>query len=194
MPGFVPSSNGVARDSRMETYFLRSKRLGFRQWNQNDYELAWNLWGEPEVTQFIGGPFSEGAVQQRLVREIEIERLHGLQYWPIFELSSGAHVGCCGLRPYRINPRIDEIGFHIGKVHWGRGYASEAARTVIAFAFERLAVSGLFAGHNPKNAASATLLKKLGFTYTHDEYYAPTGLNHPSYLLERPENVVAWTE
>jgi RimJ/RimL family protein N-acetyltransferase len=43
----------------------------------------------------------------------------------------------------------------------------------------------VFAGHNPANTASRGLLARLGFRYTHDELYAPTGLRHPSYLLER---------
>ncbi|HUV51221.1 MAG TPA: GNAT family protein, partial [Anaerolineae bacterium] len=45
----------------------------------------------------------------------------------------------------------------------------------------------LFAGHNPKNEASRHLLEKLGFRYSHDEYYAPTGLNHPSYMMTADE-------
>ena len=51
------------------------------------------------------------------------------------------------------------------------------------YAFKTCRVNALFAGHNPKNIASAQLLKKLGFTYTHDEFYPPTGLQHPSYLM-----------
>ena len=80
-----------------------------------------------------------------------------------------------------------EIGFHIGSQHWGRGYATEAARAVMAYAFERLEVMGLFAGHNPKNEASRHILERLGFRYTHDELYEPTGLEHPCYLLMAEE-------
>ena len=45
-------------------------------------------------------------------------------------------------------------------------------------------MDGLFAGHNPENTVSRHLLQKLGFRYTHDEFYAPTGLQHPSYMME----------
>jgi RimJ/RimL family protein N-acetyltransferase len=55
------------------------------------------------------------------------------------------------------------------------------------YAFERLEVTGLFAGHNPKNKASRHMLGKLGFRYTHDELYGPTGLEHPCYLLTAEE-------
>jgi [ribosomal protein S5]-alanine N-acetyltransferase len=58
---------------------------------------------------------------------------------------------------------------------------------VMRYAFHPLGVKALFAGHNPGNAASRRVLEKLGFRYTHDEYYPPTGLDHPSYLLTSEE-------
>jgi RimJ/RimL family protein N-acetyltransferase len=103
-------------------------------------------------------------------------------------LSSDEHIGCCGLRPYDLSQKIYEIGFHIRSKQWGLGYASEAARGVIEFAFEDLDVKALFAGHNPQNTTSRNLLEKLGFRYTHDEYYEPTGLNHPSYLFTKEDH------
>jgi len=164
-------------------YFLRSRRLGFRPWSDADIGLADGLWGDPEVTRFIGGPFSNEKVRERLAREIATQREHGMQYWPMFLLGTGEHVGCCGLRPYKLEDKVHELGFHIRKLHWGQGYAQEAAQTVIGYAFEMLAATALFAGHNPANESSRHLLLKLGFEYTHDEFYAPTGLYHPSYLL-----------
>ncbi len=169
------------------SYFLQSERLGFRPWSEADGALAWGLWGDAEVTKFIGGPFSEEQVRQRLTRELTTMQTHGIQYWPVFLLASGDHVGCCGLRPYRDSEKIYEIGFHIRRQYWGQGYASEAARAVMGYAYLVLGANGLFAGHNPANATSRHLLFKLGFRYTHDEYYAPTGLNHPSYLLTAAE-------
>lgn len=55
---------------------------------------------------------------------------------------------------------------------------------VIRYAFNTLRVNTLFAGHNPQNEASAKMLKKVGFNYTHDEFYEPTGLYHPSYIIK----------
>lgn len=167
-------------------YFLQSERLGFRHWCEADLPLALALWGDAEVTKWIGGPFTSEAVARRLAREIEQQNRTGLQYWPIFLLDSGEHVGCCGLRSYRTEEAIYEIGFHLRREFWGRGLAMEAARAVIGYAFSDLHASALFAGHNPNNEASRRLLLKLGFEYTHDEFYAPTGLMHPSYLLRIP--------
>jgi len=62
----------------------------------------------------------------------------------------------------------------------------EAARGVIRHAFGALGCRALFAGHHPQNTESMRLLEKLGFRHTHDELYPPTGLMHPSYLLQPP--------
>ena len=165
------------------TYFLQSERLGFRTWSEADIELAMGLWGDPEVTRLIGGPFSREQVQERLSREIATMQSHGIQYWPIFLLATGEYAGCCGLRPYRSEEGIYEVGVHLRKAFWGQAYAPEATQTAMEYAFHTLGVKALFAGHNPGNAASRRVLEKLGFRYTHDEYYPPTGLDHPSYLL-----------
>jgi [ribosomal protein S5]-alanine N-acetyltransferase len=172
-----------------DKYFLRSRRLGFRPWSGPDISLAAGLWGDREVTRFIGGPFSNEEVGHRLAREIASLREHGLQYWPVFLLATGEHLGCCGLRPYKIRDRVPELGFHIRKSHWRQGYAKEAAQTIIGYAFDVLTATAIFAGHNPANEPSRRLLLKLGFQYTHDEYYAPTGLYHPSYLLRTPTSL-----
>jgi RimJ/RimL family protein N-acetyltransferase len=168
-----------------QAYFMQTARLGFRYWRPEDLAIALELWGDVRVTRFIDarGKLSRAQVQERLEAEIAGQIEFGLQYWPIFLLASNAHVGCCGLRPYDPARQIYEIGFHIRSAHWRHGYASEAARAVMVYAFEELHVAGLFAGHNPQNAASRLLLAKLGFRYTHDEYYPATGLDHPSYLM-----------
>lgn len=166
-------------------YFLRTRRLGFRKWREDDFELAKGLWGDPRVTRHIDarGTLTEDQVRERLDREIANDRFYRVQYWPIFMLEDGAHVGCCGLRPRAPAQRVYELGFHIRSSLWRRGYALEAASAIVAHAFCDLGATALFAGHNPNNVASRSLLEKLGFEYDRDEFYPATGLKHPSYLL-----------
>ncbi|MFB5681395.1 GNAT family N-acetyltransferase [Paenibacillus terreus] len=166
---------------------MTTARLGFSVWEEEDLPLALELWGDPEVTRYISanGYFSEEEISSRLQNEIRNEELFRVQYWPIFNMETAEHVGCCGLRPYDLDKKVYELGFHLRREHWGCGFGKEAAVAVINYAFDRLQASKLFAGHNPHNAVSGQLLTKLGFRYTHDEYYAPTGLNHPSYEFLR---------
>lgn len=158
----------------------------------DDLPLALSLWGNPETTRLIGGPFSREAVAERLRREISTMSASKVQYWPIFLLRICKHVGCGGLRPYKLphesEDRVYELGFHLLPAFWGQGLAVEAGHALIAYAFDSIGAKALFAGHHPANAASRRVLEKLGFTFTHEEVYPPTGLLHPSYLLTRPEH------
>lgn len=174
------------RNTLQPNYFLRSPRLGFRTWTLEDAPLALRLWGNAEVTHTFGGPFSERQILERLAREIAEQLTYKLQYWPVFLLADKEFAGCCGLRPYKTGKQIFELGFHFLPEHWGKGLATEAAQAVVSYAFGTLGLKGLFAGHHPDNAASAKVLGKLGFRYTHDEIYPPTGDIHPCYFLAPP--------
>jgi [ribosomal protein S5]-alanine N-acetyltransferase len=166
-------------------YFLTSARLGFRCWSAGDLPLAKQLWGDAEVTRLIGGPFTPEMIRARLGKEIAQMQEQGVGYWPIFLLDGDRFAGCCGLRPYRLERRVFEVGFHLCRAFWGRGLASEAALATIDYAFRALDAAALVAGHHPANEPSRRVLGKLGFAYTHDELYPPTGLLHPSYFLSR---------
>jgi RimJ/RimL family protein N-acetyltransferase len=167
--------SGVVRG----TYFLKSERLGFRCWSKEDLPLARELWGDIEVTRFFGGPFSEEEIARR--------ETYGFQYWPIHLLADDEHVGCCGLRPYRMEDGIPELGFHLRPKYWGQGLAPEAARAVMEFAFGTIGAKGLSAGHHPENVASKKVIEKLGFRYTHDEFFDVLGIEIPYYLLKRSD-------
>ncbi len=171
----------------MSKEIFQTERLTARQWELSDLPHALELWGDPDVTQLIvsQGKLSQDQVIQRLNDEIDRQKIHGVQYWPLFETKSGQFVGCSGLRPWKFTPEEKnyELGFHIVKQCWGKGYATEAAKGAIKYAHEKLGLTKLYAGHHPQNANSRKILLKLGFRRTGDVFYEPTGLQHPSYLL-----------
>ena len=58
-----------------------------------------------------------------------------------------------------------KLGYAIGADHWGRGYATDAARVLLRFAFGPLARHRVTAAIGPENEASIAVVKRLGFTY-----------------------------
>lgn len=173
----------------MREFFLNTERLGFSIWREEDMPDALELWGDPEVTKFVvmGGKMSKEQVEQRLRKEMETYDNFHVQYWPIYFKDNNRIIGCCGLRPYDLDKNTYEMGAYIKKDYFQKGFGGEACAAVIKYAFDTLKVEALFVGHNPNNVKSARLVKKLGFKYTHDEFYAPTGLDHPSYLMTRED-------
>ena len=65
----------------MADYFLRSERLGFRRWTEEDFDLALGLWGDLEVTKLIDvrGQLTEEQVRERLSKELATEESYGVQ-------------------------------------------------------------------------------------------------------------------
>lgn len=165
---------------------IETDRLLITAWSEADLPDACRLWGDRCVMRYIDvrGGLDEEQVREKLRTEIERQNRWGVQYWKVVIKRSGEVAGCCGLRPYEPEKQIYELGFHLMQQHWGHGYAAEAARAVIVHAFDVLRVAKLFAGHHPANERSRELLGRLGFHYIGDRFYAPTGLNHPSYELQ----------
>jgi [ribosomal protein S5]-alanine N-acetyltransferase len=164
-------------------YFLRTARLGLRLWSAEDLPLAVSLWGDARATRMIGGPFSEEHVRKRLALEIDTMNTQRVQFWPVFLLASGEFIGCCGFRPHKPEQDIYELGYAFLEPYWGKGFAMESAQAVLAHARSALGACGFFAGHHPENLASRKILEKLGFRYTHEKLYPPTGKMHPCYFL-----------
>jgi RimJ/RimL family protein N-acetyltransferase len=67
-----------------------------------------------------------------------------------------------GLREIDAEHSQAEMGFWIGVQSWGKGYATEAARRVVRYAFEELKLNRVYAHHMVRNPASGRVLEKVG--------------------------------
>ena len=76
----------------------------------------------------------------------------------------GGAVGAVALR--RTAAGTFELGYWLGKAWWGKGFATEAVRHAVRFAFEELGADRLTSGHFLDNPASGRVLEKCGFSYT----------------------------
>ncbi|HWL05986.1 MAG TPA: GNAT family N-acetyltransferase [Xanthobacteraceae bacterium] len=79
-------------------------------------------------------------------------------------LRSGELIGICGIH-FNGEP-APELGYWLGTAHWDQGYATEAARAVIDYAFDDLGYDALLAGARVANPASRRVLEKCGFQWT----------------------------
>ena len=103
-------------------------------------------------------------------------------------ISGGALIGCADVD--EIEAGGGSIGYWLEEPAWGRGYALEAGRAVVSFAFERLGLLRLASGHAFDNPASGLVLRKLGFGPTGEMqvWSRPRGeeITQFTYALGRP--------
>ena len=168
------------------SYFMTTDRLGFRHWTADDLPLATALWTDAGVMAHMGGPMSPAQITERMSLEMSRQAAFGFQYWPMFSLVSSEHAGCAGLRPFHDHVDLLELGVHVARPFWSARLGEEAARAVIAWAWQHTAAAALVAGHGPKNVNSKALIERLGFVYTHHAPWGAHDVMHPFYRLGRP--------
>jgi len=82
----------------------------------------------------------------------------------VVTLHDGTLVGGCGVGPFM--GEHPEIGYWYGVPHWGRGYATEAARALIDYAFNDRGYEALEGGARVTNPASRRVLENCGYVWT----------------------------
>lgn len=114
-------------------------------------------WDVASMTGRIPFPYSEEDANHWVDGLAENEEVFGLDL-------NGELIGICG---FTLEDSGDaELGYWIGKPYWGHGYATEAARAVMAHGFAKSGVRRFVCKHLTGNDASASVIRKLGFKYT----------------------------
>lgn len=148
---------------------LATDRLLLRPWRRADVDAITRLLDDPEMADFlivIPRPFVD--FDARTLVRAAWRRLttgRGFDLAVVLKESPEEPVGSVGLGLSEAGKRGD-LGFWIGREHWRRGYATEAARKLMAFAREVLGVTEFTATAAEDNAASIRVLRKLGFAET----------------------------
>lgn len=155
---------------------LQGTRVRLRQIEDADVPALFATFGDPDVTRYWSWPaYTEEADARRLLEEIREGLANGsLLQWGITTQQEDALIGTCTLaRPDAVHRRC-EIGFALARAQWKKGYASDAVRLAIDYAFDVLDLDRLEADVDPRNAASLRTLEKLGFVregYQRERYH-----------------------
>jgi ribosomal-protein-alanine N-acetyltransferase len=136
---------------------IETERLLIRPFEADDWRAVHAYLSDPGVRFFVPEwPETEEEVQAFVHRNVEEPRQHALILHGDERL-----VGHVGFWQW-FGPQTYEIGWAIARDHQGRGYATEAARAVLAYGFERLGLHRVIATCNPNNAPSVRVMEKLG--------------------------------
>jgi RimJ/RimL family protein N-acetyltransferase len=160
---------------------LDTPRLRLRQWRDDDLAPFARMNADPRVMEHFPAPLERAAsdaVAMRLRDEIA-ER--GWGFWAV-EAKDGAgeggggFVGFTGLRipavPLPIGPCV-EIGWRLAHAHWGRGYASEAARAALGYGFGVLGLAEIVSFTALQNVRSQAVMQRIGMVQRGEVFEHP---------------------
>ncbi|HEY2117576.1 MAG TPA: GNAT family N-acetyltransferase [Candidatus Acidoferrum sp.] len=149
---------------------LESERLRLRGHRPDDFANCVALWGDPEVTRYIGGrPLNSEEVWARLLRYAGHWIWLGYGYWVAEEQSTGKFVGELGYANLKrdIEPSLadmPELGWVLAASFHGKGYATEAVRATTAWGDQQFGSQPTTCIIDPDNVRSIRVAEKCGFT------------------------------
>ena len=142
---------------------LATERLLLRPPDLADAPAIQRLAGAREVaynTLLIPHPYPDGAAEEWITKPRTADDIN----FVITVRASCELVGGMGLTVNRQHARA-EIGYWIGVPYWNRGYATEAGRAVVRYAFDELKLNRVFAEHFTRNASSGRVMQKMGMRH-----------------------------
>ncbi|GAB3458521.1 GNAT family N-acetyltransferase [Streptomonospora sediminis] len=157
---------------------LRTERLTIRDWTTDDAEAALQIYGADEVAHWL-------TPDMRAVNDTEAMRsvLHAwveaqpnflppAGRWAIVRTGDGELIGGLSLRLLPPFEEDFELSWQLRPDAWGNGYATEAGRAIIAWAFEQ-GIEELFAVARPKNTRAIATARRLGMEWVGEteKYY-----------------------
>ncbi len=169
---------------------LETERLVLRRWREADVAPLAAINADPEVVRWIGdGSVADEARTAAAV--VDWERQWDERGFGLFAVElrdTGELAGFTGLAVPAFLPEIMpavEIGWRLGRAHWGRGLATEAARAVLHHAFTVQGHDRIVSVHQVGNVASERIMQKLGMRLDRETVHASVGRAVKVYAITR---------
>lgn len=161
------------------TIILETERLMVRTWSFDDAEDGYGIWSDPEVMRYVGTGKPNSSIEETrawIGRMKAHHERYGFGFWAVVEKKNSRLIGSCGMGYQHDGGLPIEFGYTLARSSWGCGYATEAARACLRYAFEKLHLRELSASVDSRNVASQRVLEKIGFVYQLEEQL-PDGID-----------------
>lgn len=161
----------------------QTERLTLRPPIESDAEQITMLAGNFAVSSMVGRipyPYSQADAED-FIHYTEKERVTGKGF--VFALVDHGLIGMIGLDD--VTDDGAELGYWIGEPFWGKGFASEAAESVVAFGFNEVHLKQIRAAHFVENNRSRRVLEKMGFKTVGDPISHPCAARKESVTAQR---------
>jgi RimJ/RimL family protein N-acetyltransferase len=144
---------------------LSSGRVCLRQWRDEDRDAFAAMSSDPRVMEFFPSCLSRAESDAMVDRIQEHFSKHGFSLWAVEIPGVASFVGFTGLAVPRFSAHFTpcvEVGWRLAIAHWGHGYATEAARLALGYAFGTLGLSEVVSYTSATNRRSRAVMDRLG--------------------------------
>ncbi len=144
---------------------IATERLVLRDFTMEDTPAVHRYGSDPDVVRYMPwGPNTWKDTEEFLQRKLDDQRADPRGYFDLAVTlaSSGELIGACGLTIISTQRLQAAIGYAYRRDVWGNGYATEAAKALVAFGFDELGMHRIFTYCDVDNIASARVLEKTG--------------------------------
>ncbi len=142
---------------------LETERLQLRLMQATDIPALVQIWTDPAATRYMGGVREEAPLIENLEQDVRDQPTATYEMWPVIEKASKQLIGHCGLLDKEIEGQIQiELVYIFIPSAWGKGYATEIALALKAYAQTALGLRRLVALIKPENVASMRVAVKVG--------------------------------
>ena len=171
--------------------FIETERLILREIPPSDREAMFRLDSDPEVHRYLGGePLTDIGQADEVIRFIRRQYAdNGIGRWAVLHKHTGTFIGWAGLKwvtePMNGHTHYYDLGYRLMHKHWGKGYATEAARAWVDYAFRIIGTDAVYALTECGNTASDNVLLKAGFRLA--DRFELEGVAHNWYEIKKGE-------
>jgi ribosomal-protein-alanine N-acetyltransferase len=144
---------------------IETERLILRPWRDSDLAPFAEQNADPHTMRFFAGTLTRAESDAYAARHIQLLIEHGMGKWAVEVRGGAPFIGAVGLQPMSyeasFTPAI-EVAWRLHRDHWGKGYATEAARAAIQDGFDRLGLREIVAVTALPNLPSQRVMQRLG--------------------------------
>ncbi|HST13981.1 MAG TPA: GNAT family N-acetyltransferase [Gaiellaceae bacterium] len=147
---------------------IHTERLVLRQWRDDDKEPFAALNADPIVMEHFPSTMSREASDAYVDRVSRLIAERGWGTWAVEVAATAEFIGFVGLNEPRFEAHFTpavEIGWRLARGAWGHGYATEAARAALAYAFDELKLAEVVSFTTVENWRSRRVMERIGMTY-----------------------------
>ncbi len=151
---------------------LETERLILRRVGEDDVDAHDRILNTPTMMKHLGGVMERHEIEKRHAKSMALFARDGFSFLFLIEKATGELVGYCGIKwvdnEHAPNQGDHEVGWLIREDRWRRGYAEEAMRAVLDWAFGRVGARHVVALTSHPNIGSWKLMEKLGMERRED--------------------------